>query len=101
MVINNDSKSYEFIGLFKLSKKGCKVIKDTFIQLNNNYQPNQKFENSKSWREAYLTDFFQHIIRNKISKINSHVISKCWAEFDTREDYGRLEYIKKIQKLSI
>ncbi len=62
LILKNYQETYEFTGLFRLSKKGCKIIKDTFIKLNNKYDQNQKFENSKSWKEAYLTDFFQYVI---------------------------------------
>ena len=94
-----NQKFYEFIGLFKVSKKAALLLRDTFEVLNKKLDKENKFQRSKSWKNAYLTDFFQHIIDKNIYKINSHIISKGWAEFDTIEDYNRLEEIKKSQNL--
>lgn len=96
-----DSKQvyYEFIGLFKVSKNAALIIRDTFEVLNKKLDKEDEFQRSKSWKNAYLTDFFQYIIDKNIYKINSHIISKGWAEFDTIEDYNRLEEIKRIQNL--
>ena len=99
LFIQKNTSSLEFTGLFKISEKGAKVMTDTFDILNKKYNKNQKFENSKSWEKAYLTDFFQYIINNNIATILPHIISKSWAEFDTIEDYERFESIKKSQKL--
>ena len=90
---------YEFIGLFKASKKAALLLRDTFEVLNKKLDKEDEFQRSKSWKNAYLTDFFQHIIDKNIYKINSHIILKGWAEFDTIEDYNRLEEIKRIQNL--
>mgnify|MGYP001226253542 CR=1 FL=1 len=97
--LNYKKKCYEFTGLFKLSKNGCKIISKVFRMLDSKYKKNQPFENSDSWEKAYLTDFFHYIIKNDITKIYPHVISKGWAEFDTIEDYNRLNTIKEKQGL--
>ena len=99
LILKEDSNFLEFTGLFKISQKGASIMANTFQDLNKKYYKNQSFENSKSWEKAYLTDFFQYIINNKISKILPHIISKSWAEFDTLEDFHRFENIKKSQNL--
>ena len=99
--LEKNKKYYEFIGLFKLTSNGCKVIKKLFDDLNYKFNKYDNFVSNTTWYKAYITDFFSYIIKNKKIKIDSHVISKCWAEFDTDTDYLRLEKIKKNQKLNI
>lgn len=99
LILKENTRTLEFIGLFKISQKGTQIMTNTFQDLNKKYDNNQVFEQSESWEKSYLTDFFQYIINNKISKILPHIISKSWAEFDTIEDYERFERIKNSQKL--
>ncbi len=99
ITISKNKKYYEFIGLFKVSKNATKVINKTYSLINNKINLQDGFERSDSWKNAYITDFFQFIINNQILEINAHIISKGWAEFDTMEDYFRVNDIKKTQKL--
>ena len=99
LILNQKKKYYEFIGLFKVSKNGCAVFRETFNAINKKLIKKDKFERSKTWEKAYLTDFFQYIINKNLLKINTHIISKGWAEFDTIEDYSRVSKIKKSQNL--
>ena len=99
LIINKSNKYYEFIGLFKASKKAAIAMKNTFLMIDNKINSKDKFERSSSWSNAYLTDFFQFIINNNILDINVNIVSKGWAEFDTIEDYNRLNNIIKSQKL--
>ena len=99
LIINKSKKYYEFIGLFKASEKAAVAMKNTFLMIDNKINSKDKFERSSSWSNAYLTDFFQFIINNNILDINVNIVSKGWAEFDTIEDYNRLNNIIKSQKL--
>tara|TARA_Y100000589_G_scaffold46082_1_gene38703 strand:+ start:1073 stop:1855 length:783 start_codon:yes stop_codon:yes gene_type:complete len=99
LIINKSKKYYEFIGLFKASEKAAAKMKNTFLMIDNKINSKDKFERSGSWSNAYLTDFFQFIINNNILEINVNIVSKGWAEFDTIEDYNRLNNIIKSQKL--
>ena len=96
---NNKLKCYEFTGLFKVSKNAAMVLKNTFDKINKKLDKKDKFQRSKSWQNAYLTDFFQYIIDHNIFKLNTHIISKGWAEFDTIEDYNKLAITRKSQNL--
>ena len=96
---SNKLKCYEFIGLFKVSKNAGILLKKTFDAINNKLGQEDKFQRSKSWKNAYLTDFFQYIIDHNIFKLNTHIISKGWAEFDTIEDYNKLAVTRKSQNL--
>ena len=40
------------------------------------------------------------MIKSKKGTIHPHIISKCWAEFDTNKDYLRLNEVIKTQKLN-
>ena len=97
--MKKDKKYYEFIGLFKLSQKGSERIKNLFEEINHKYSKEENFIFNTSWYKAYITDYFHYIIKNKNCKIHPHIISKCWAEFDTYKDYLRLDNITKTQKL--
>ncbi len=98
--IKKNKKYYEFIGLFKLSNKGCKIVKDLFDDLNFKFNKEDKFIYNTTWHKAYITDFFHYMIKSKKGTIHPHIISKCWAEFDTNKDYLRLNEVIKTQKLN-
>ena len=99
LIFSNKKKYYEFIGLFKISKNAGTVFRETFDFINKKLSKKDKFQRSDSWENAYLTDFFQYIIDKEILNINTHIISKGWAEFDTIEDYNRVNQVKASQKL--
>lgn len=80
----------EFIGLMKLSKKGCKIFVNTYERLEKTH--NGKFQNAPSLQKAYLTDMLQELIDSKI-QVSPVLISGTWYEIDTPQD---LENARKI-----
>ena len=45
----------------------------------------------KTWYKSDISDLLHYMIKNNITDVTPHIISKGWAEFDTKEDYLRLE----------
>ena len=79
----------EFIGCMRLSQKGCRIIRESFHEVKNQYSP-RGFQQSKSFEQAYLTDILQEMVDKGVN-INIIPIQKNWIEVDTGEDY---EYAK-------
>jgi L-glutamine-phosphate cytidylyltransferase len=83
--INNLDANAEFIGLLKLSKRGCILFKKYFELAKENFS-NKKFYESDDFSNAYITDFIKYLIENDI-KINFLYINSPWMEIDTKEDF--------------
>lgn len=73
----------EFLGIMKLSKKGCSLFLEKFNQLESSHKG--KFHNSPSLQKAYLTDMIQELIDSKIN-IEPILITGKWCEIDTQQD---------------
>ena len=73
----------EFIGLTKLSKNGCHIFIKKYLELEKSHIG--KFQNSPSFKKAYLTDMLQELIDNK-QKILPIIIHGKWYEIDTPQD---------------
>lgn len=76
-----------YVGLIKFSKKGVGILKEIYHKNKEKYwNRDDKWLNSKSFRQAYMTDMLQAII-NSGYKIWPVRINGGWLEFDTEEDY--------------
>ncbi len=79
----------EFIGLFKLSKAFCREYIKIFEELDKRLKIDEPFQNSKTWINAYLTDFFNELIaRGHTVDCSFH--KGGWQEMDTLQDHQRL-----------
>jgi choline kinase len=85
----------EFIGMLKLSKKGCGIFKRYYRIAKLNYK-NKKFFNATSFKKAYLTDFFSYLLENNV-KIKCVVIKNNWMEIDTVQDFKRAQNLFKTK----
>ena len=79
----------EFIGLFKLRPEGIKTFLTHFDRIDKQLSKTDSFQNAKEWQKAYLTDIFQELVDNGV-KLHCVLIQKNWMEFDTVQDYLRL-----------
>jgi L-glutamine-phosphate cytidylyltransferase len=79
----------EFVGMLKLSKKGCDIFKKYFKEINNKFK-NKEFFNANKIEKAYITDFLKYLMFKKI-KIRCCVIKNNWMEIDTIQDYKRAQ----------
>lgn len=80
----------EFIGLCKISKAFCQEFIQIFDELNQTLDKTSPFQRSKTWINAYLTDFFNELIVREIA-VNCSFHSNGWQEIDTLQDYQRLQ----------
>jgi len=92
-LIDNETVLGEFIGLVKLSTKGCQILRKTFHDAKSQFD-GHPFQNAKTFMEAYLTDMFQEITQRG-GLIHTVLIQGNWVEIDTTEDY---DYAKRVFK---
>jgi len=83
----------EFIGMMKLSGKGCELFRKMFHEAKERHD-GYPFQRAKTFQEAYLTDMLQEMIQHAIP-IHAVLIQRNWVEIDTVEDY---EYAKRVFK---
>lgn len=79
----------EFIGLFKMSARFCKVFIKAFDELNAHLNKDAQFQFSVSWEKAYLTDFFNELVQQG-NLIQCSLHPGDWQEIDTAQDYQML-----------
>ena len=73
----------EFLGLLKLSKKGCEIFLNEYLKLEQTHEGT--FFSSQSFKKAYLTDMIQKII-NEGHDVEPVIINENWCEIDTAQD---------------
>ena len=94
----NEEVHGEFIGMIKLSNRGCAIFKEHFHRLKKIYW-NKPFQRAKTFQKAYLTDFIQELVDIGI-KVHCVIIESGWKEIDTVEDYQKalVGFNKKFTK---
>ncbi len=94
----NEEVHGEFIGMIKLSNRGCAIFKEHFHRLKKIYW-NKPFQRAKTFQKAYLTDFIQELVDIGI-KVHCVIIESGWKEIDTVEDYKKalVGFNKKFTK---
>tara|TARA_B100002052_G_C15883197_1_gene600354 strand:- start:1327 stop:2088 length:762 start_codon:yes stop_codon:yes gene_type:complete len=86
----------EFIGMMRLSKKGCEVFKQMFYEAKNKYK-GKNFFSAVNFQKAYITDFFKYLIKKNI-QIKCLVIKNNWMEIDTTEDLVKAQTFYENKK---
>ena len=88
----------EFIGMIKLSNRGCEIFKEHFHRLKKLYW-HKPFQRAPIFQKAYLTDFIQELVDIGI-KVHCVIIESGWKEIDTVEDYKKalVGFSKKFTK---
>ena len=94
----NEEVHGEFIGMIKLSNRGCEIFKEHFNRFKKLYW-NKPFQRAAIFQKAYLTDFIQELVDIGI-KVHCVIIESGWKEIDTVEDYKKalLGFNKKFTK---
>tara|TARA_B100001564_G_scaffold357958_1_gene375428 strand:- start:6300 stop:7043 length:744 start_codon:yes stop_codon:yes gene_type:complete len=87
--LNSKQSKGEFIGMLKINTRGCRLFKKYF-NIGKFRFKNKKFYNAKSFKTAYLTDFFNFLIEHKIT-IRCINIKRNWMEIDTVQDLKKAE----------
>ncbi len=83
---NNGQFLGEFVGLMKLSKKGCDIFVDSYNQLEKTHDG--PFHEASSLKRAYLTDMLQELIDNG-NDVKPIIVEGKWCEIDTPQDLDR------------
>lgn len=79
--------SAEFIGMAKLSARGCQILGEVYRELRDRGDDAPVHE-SASLRKATLTDLLQEVIRRG-HIVTSVGVYQGWLEVDTFDDYRR------------
>jgi L-glutamine-phosphate cytidylyltransferase len=88
----------EFLGLWRLSRAGAALFKDTFLSLDECRQPDSAFQHARGWWQAYITDMVQELV-DREHQVRCALIERGWAELDTLQDYERLVSVSARQRL--
>lgn len=94
----NDEIYGEFIGLAYFSKRGARVLKETFNELKLNISKDTPFHEASSFKKAFLTDMLQELI-NRGLKINVVDIEGEWATLDNPQDLSQFIFGTKGETL--
>ena len=80
----------EFIGLSRLGPRGVATVARTLDQLAHHFdgRAEQPFQRAASFRNAYLTDLWQHLIDGGV-RLDPILIDGQWREIDTGQDLDR------------
>lgn len=93
--IDKETADAEFIGMIKLSKRGCEVFKEMFNASKKRFS-GRPFHEAFTFEKAYLTDMIQEIADNNID-VHCIAVEGGWKEVDTLQDYQNLkEFLKLI-----
>ena len=87
---------YEFIGIAYFSNKGAEILKNIFLELNNNLNSKNNFQEAKSFEMASITDMIQEII-DRGYLVNGIEIRQGWREIHSPNDIQTVE--KEIKSL--
>src|SRR4029078_2805235 len=82
-----DSSTAEFIGMAKLSARGCQILGEVYRELRERGD-DQAVHESPSLRTAKLTDLLHEVIARGHA-VASVGIYQGWLEVDTFDDYRR------------
>jgi phosphoenolpyruvate phosphomutase len=85
--IDRAAASAEFIGMAKLSARGCQILGEVYRELRDRGGDGPVHE-SPSLRKAKLTDLLHEVIRRGHT-VTSVGVYQGWLEVDTFDDYKR------------
>lgn len=75
----------QFIGLIKLSGKGCRIIKKIYYDcMNSQHCKNNAWNSNRSLRSAYMTDLMNYLAG--LGKLHYNKINRGWFEIDNHKD---------------
>ncbi|MFZ5902754.1 MAG: NTP transferase domain-containing protein [Chloroflexota bacterium] len=79
----------QYIGLIKLSASGSKVFREKYHVARSRYS-SKEWLRGRIFEKAYMTDFLQYLIDERIN-LQAVPIEHGWLEFDTEEDYEKVQ----------
>lgn len=79
----------EFIGMMKLTSRGCKVVKAHYERAKSLFD-GKPFQRAQVFRSAYLTDLLQDMADLGVP-IHCEMMGSKWKEIDTVEDFRNVK----------
>lgn len=87
----------EFIGMMKLTSRGCALIKAHYERAKKIFE-GKPYQRAKEFRIAYLTDLLQDMADLGVP-IHCEIIGSKWKEIDTIEDFKNVvEWLNRSAK---
>lgn len=83
----------EFIGMIKFSKKGAKILNETYNSLKKQFS-GMPFQKANVFENAYMTDMVQELV-DRGFKVKAVPIKSGWYEIDTVQDFKKVCEILK------
>lgn len=83
----------EFIGMMKLTRRGCEILKRHYHRAKKLYE-GKSFQRASLFQKAYLTDILQDMADLGVP-IHCEIIGSAWKEIDTVEDFEKAENVFK------
>ena len=89
----------EFIGMMKLTNRGCTILKEHYRRVKAMYD-GKPYQRAKIFAKAYLTDILQDMADLGVP-IHCEIIGSKWKEIDTIEDFQNVaNWLEKQKKQS-
>lgn len=88
----------QYIGLIKLTKKGCEIVKEVYYSAKSTFHE-KHWIRSRKVEDIYMTDLLQALINSGYS-IYGVPIESGWLEFDSESDYRLYKKWEKEGKLN-
>ena len=79
----------EFIGMMKLTSRGCALIKEHYRRAKLLFD-GKKYQRAAEFKKAYLTDLLQDMADLGVP-IHCEIIGSKWKEIDTIEDFQKVQ----------
>ncbi len=82
-----DEMHARYVGLLKFNGEGTDAFKRVHDKhAHSHAHKNERWYNSRSFRQAYMTDMIQAMIDDKVN-VQAIKIERGWIEMDTEEDF--------------
>jgi len=86
----------EFIGLMKLTKRGCEIVRRHYHRVRELYD-GQPFQRAATLQQASLTDLLQHMVDLGVA-VHCQIVGSAWKEIDTVEDYEAALNVPRLRE---
>ncbi len=87
IVASKDTVHGEFIGILKLTERGCAIWRENYRRIKQLFQE-KPFQKASTFEKAYLTDMLQDLVEIGVP-VHAVIIGSGWREIDTVEDYKK------------
>ena len=97
--VGEDKIDGRYVGLLKFNRRGLYILSQTYYNNKKSYWDKPWGVSKNIFQKAYITDILNVMINDGI-KIDTYLIDGGWLEFDTNEDYVRMDKLYKNDGLN-